>query len=108
MSESASQQGEILWDAVGKEFRISGDLTLATVTNVMAQATPLFSNAADITVDLGDVNHSDSAGLALLIEWMRVAAAANKPIVFQHIPRQMLAIAETTGLDAILPLKKKK
>ncbi len=106
MSELVSQQGEILWDATAKYFRISGDLTLETVTNVMAQAAPLFSDAAEITVDLGDVNHSDSAGLAILIEWMRVAAAANKAIVFQHIPKQMMAIAETTGLDAILPLKK--
>lgn len=108
MSELISQQGEFLWDTTAKHFRITGDLTLATVTEVMAQAAPLFSDVTEITVDLADVNHSDSAGLAILIEWMRVAAAANKTIVFQHIPKQMMAIAQTTGLDTILPLEEMK
>ena len=106
MAESVAQQGHISWDAEASCFRIEGDLTLATVTDVMEQAAPLFANAAEITVDLAKVKHSDSAGLAILIEWMRVAAAASKPIVFLQLPRQMMAIAETTGLTAILPLKK--
>ncbi len=104
MSQASIQQGEIRWDLQAAYFRIEGDLTLNTVTDVMAQAEPLFASAAEIIVDLANVKHSDSAGLAILIEWMRVAAAMNKDIVFQHVPKQMMAIAETTGLDALLPI----
>ena len=106
MSEAIIQKGEVTWNTAEQHFCIDGDLTLATVVDVMAQAEPLFVNAAEMVVDLANVTRSDSAGLAILIEWMRVVAAANKKISFQNVPKQMMGIAGTTGLDKILPLKK--
>lgn len=87
------------------EFQLEGCLNLATVTSVLAQAIAPFKEATAIKVDLSVVSQSDSAGLALLVEWMRIAAAANKPISFHAVPKQMLAIARATGLTDILPIK---
>ena len=41
----------------------------------------------------------------LIGAWMRQANASDKAISFHHVPAQMLAIANASGLDAILPIK---
>lgn len=89
----------------GNRLQISGELTFATVTSVLKQSQPLFQKAGDeIEVELGGVVRADSAGLAMLIEWMRRAAAEGRSITFLHLPEQMRAIAEASDLDSVLPL----
>ncbi|HLA75507.1 MAG TPA: STAS domain-containing protein [Gammaproteobacteria bacterium] len=84
---------------------LSGTLTFATVPQLYTQGAALFSNAATtVTLDLQGVKRTDSAGLALLMEWLRSARAQNKTIQFKNIPAQMMSIARLSGLDTILPL----
>lgn len=86
-------------------FKVSGELTFATVTEVLSESRRLFARAGDsIELELGEVTRVDSAGLALLIEWMREARALDKTIRFFDLPEQMMAIAAASDLDAILPL----
>jgi phospholipid transport system transporter-binding protein len=86
-------------------FSISGELTFATVTGILEQSRGLFAQADEvIEVELGAVERVDSAGLALLIEWLRLARDMNKSIRFSHLPEQMKAIAAACDLDSILPL----
>jgi phospholipid transport system transporter-binding protein len=86
-------------------LRVSGELTFSTVNNILKQSRTLFELIASLEIDLDDVTRSDSAGLALLVEWVRSANQANKKIVFHNIPTQMLAIATASGLDELLPLQ---
>jgi len=51
------------------------------------------------------VVRADSAGLALLVEWMRAARRAGRPLRYRAIPPQMLAIARVSSLDQVLPLE---
>jgi len=95
----------ITFDADSQTYNIRGELTLATAKAVLSESTDLFGNAAKLDIDLANVTRADSAALALLMSWMRQAREGNKPIQFQHIPAQMLAIAKASGLDEILPLK---
>lgn len=86
-------------------FTISGELTFATVTALLEQSRALFAQADEaIEVDLGAVERVDSAGLALLIEWLRLAREKGQAIRFSHLPQQMKAIAAASDLDSILPL----
>jgi len=89
----------------GDLLRVSGELTFTTVTALLAKSRPLFDQAGtNINVELGDVERADSAGLAMLTEWMRQAKARGASIAFFHLPEQMLAIATASELDSILPL----
>lgn len=84
---------------------LSGELTFATVTSLLEQSRELFSQADEaIEVDLRAVERVDSAGLALLIEWLRLAREKGLTIRFSHLPQQMKAIAAASDLDSILPL----
>jgi len=87
------------------EVGVSGELTFATVMKLHGKAVPLFEmQGGDLVVDLAAVNRADSAGLALLIEWMRWANKRGVSIAFRAIPDQLLAIATASDLDELLPL----
>lgn len=92
--------------AVGQGcYRVEGDLTYATVTTLRSESRNLFATAAgELEFDLGGVERADSAGLALLIDWMRSARAAGGSLRFRAMPSQMRAIAEVSDLDEVLPL----
>lgn len=85
-------------------FLLTGAMTFETVPALWRQSTALFDNGDSVTLDLHGITHTDSAGLALLIEWLRIARGKNKGIVFKNIPPQMMAIARASGLEQILPL----
>jgi ABC-type transporter Mla MlaB component len=59
-----------------------------------------------ISIDLAGVTRSDSAGLALLIEWLRESERQGRTITFLNMPAQMQSIARVCGLDGILPADK--
>ncbi len=83
--------------------QVSGELTFATVTALNGQAARLFaSQSGDLTVDLGGVNRADSAGLALLIEWLRWARLHGVALRFRRMPAQMRTMAAVSDLEPIL------
>ncbi len=91
--------------AVSGGFRVSGELVFETVPELLEQGRALFGDGAPgFDLDLGGVTRADSAGLALLVGWMRIAHARHRNIVFRNVPEQLLAIARVSGLDTILPL----
>ena len=85
--------------------RLAGELSYATVNNVLQETDTLFESFSLLDIDLADVTRSDSAGLALLVHWMRQADTGNKKLVFHNIPAQMVAIAAASGLDELLPIE---
>lgn len=87
-------------------LRVSGELSFTTVTALLEQSRPLMDSAQGwLVMELADVNRVDSAGLALLIQWMRMAREKSVDILFRHVPEQLLAIARASDLDQILPLE---
>ncbi len=86
------------------EFRVSGVLSFDSVAAVFKQARELLAGNDPLRIDLAGVERSDSAGLALLVEWTRQARAAGRSIGFANIPEQMRTIAAVSGLEAVLPL----
>lgn len=100
---NTSESFSLTFDADKQLIRVGGELSFATVKDVLLQSNDVFKSAADtFSIDLSAVTRSDSAGVALLVDWMRTAKKRNKKIVFHHIPSQMLAIAGASGIDELL------
>ena len=70
-------------------FKISGILDFTTVPSILEKSRSLFSSSTSINIDFSTVEHSNSAGLALLIEWMRNARLNNQQVSFHHLPLQI-------------------
>ena len=82
---------------------VAGALTFETVPGLYQNSSSWFSGAGDLTIDLAQVERTDSAGLALLIEWLRCAQAANRKLHFANIPLQVQTLIRINGLqDALL------
>lgn len=83
---------------------VNGELNFSTVPALLERGSALLAGRAGaIRLDLGGVTRADSAGLALLIEWLRVARRNHASIEIRNMPAQLRAIARVSGLDAILP-----
>ena len=77
-------------------------MTFASVADLWREAGLLFAGEQKFAIDLDEVTHTDSAGLALLVEWLREARSRQAEVSFHNLPAQMVAIARTTNLDQIL------
>ncbi len=89
----------------GANLRVSGAMTFATVTGLLRESQGLIgAGDGPLRVDLSGVSHADSAGLALLMEWLRLARGAGRELEYLAVTEQMLAIAGAGGLLEILPL----
>lgn len=58
--------------------------------------------AGDLTIDLSAVTKVDSAAVALLLEWQRVASAAGTTAAFVSVPPALCSLATLYGMDEVL------
>jgi phospholipid transport system transporter-binding protein len=84
------------------KFSLSGDMTFATAEQILRQSEDLFAKHTRIEVDLSKVEKADSAGLALLLEWITWANHSVREIRFTDMPQRVLAIAQTTEVEKLL------
>ena len=83
---------------------LQGELGFASVPSVLRHAGVNMLGKKQLTIDLRGVTRADSAGLALLVAWLRESEIAGNSIEFVNIPAQLLSIARVCGLDDILSL----
>jgi len=84
------------------QFSLRGELTFDTAERVLAASEDLFEPHTRIEVDLSGVDQTDSAGLALLLEWVTWANHTVREIRYTGTPEKILAIAKTTEVDPLL------
>jgi phospholipid transport system transporter-binding protein len=53
-------------------------------------------------IDLGAITSSDSAGLALLIEWLSVAKGAGRALRYENVPTQLHQLARLSEVDPLM------
>lgn len=83
---------------------LSGDIDLLSVLPLWQDATRHFRERFPVRVDLAQVGRCDSAGVALLVEWLRQAQARGLSLTFVNIPAQMRAIIQVADLEDVLPI----
>lgn len=90
----------------GDTLAVSGVLDFDTVQALQAEGVQWVKAQApaEFTLDLSAVTYSSSAGLALLLDWLRTARQNNKHPHLRDMPADMLALARVSGLEGILPL----
>ena len=78
---------------------ISGDLNFFSVMSLWQQSLTLFSSMRELRFDLAEVSSSNSAGVALVLEWIKYARAKQKPIQFTNVPNQLASVLKAAGVD---------
>ncbi|MBI3546693.1 MAG: STAS domain-containing protein [Gammaproteobacteria bacterium] len=86
-------------------FEISGQVTFQTVPQFLAYTDQWLRDSTQaVTIDMHKVTLADSAGLALMLEWMQLARAANRELSFANIPEQMHDLIRVNGLEKVFQL----
>jgi len=77
----------------GDRARVIGSLHFTTVSALLTAGVAAINAGRAAVIDLAGVTTSDSAGLALLIEWLSVAKAAGRTLRFDNVPSQLQQLA---------------
>lgn len=91
-------------DPNGTLIRVSGALTFASVVAGIDAFKPFCAHdqGTPLTMDFTETTHMDSAGLALLLQWKRMAHAVGRSIQFRSLPDQTRNLAAVFGLAKLL------
>lgn len=83
-------------------FRLEGVLDATTVVRLLNQGNEQFAGLPGAQIDLSGVTATDSAGLALLIEWLRGARERGQVMRFGQLPEQLSALARISEVESLL------
>ena len=92
----------VLEDQGDGHFSLSGEVTFDTAERILQASEKPFEEHTRLEVDLSGVTMSDSAGLALLLEWVTWANHTVREIRYSGMPERIMAIAKTTEVDGLL------
>jgi phospholipid transport system transporter-binding protein len=86
----------------GGRSQVVGSLDFDTVARLLPRGTAAISGGLAATIDLRGVTASDSAGLALLIEWLSVAKQKGRPVRYENVPAQLHQLARLSDVDDLV------
>ena len=83
--------------------RLQAPLLFSTVPALREQGVALISAAQEqLRMDLSAVTAADSAGLALLIDWLACARSAGTRLCYVRVPDALLALARLSDVAPLL------
>jgi phospholipid transport system transporter-binding protein len=103
-SNGASATVEVVEASPG-HIRVTGALTFDTARRAREAALRILNGSTastTIVVDCAGVQESDSAGLAVLIDFLSNADARGRAVTFANIPQGIRAAADISDSAAIL------
>jgi len=82
---------------------VTGELDFETASEALRSGSAALDDRVRAwTIDLGGVTAGDSAGVAVLVEWLSVALARGATLRYESVPAQMISIARISGLEDVL------
>lgn len=82
-------------------YIVDGDMTFPSMTKKTVTNFKFLTSGKNITIDLGGVGNADSAGLALMLEWVKVARSKRVQLHFRNLPTQIINLAKLSGLEVL-------
>ena len=83
-------------------FEVIGRLGFDTVHTIWDLSRAGLAAATQPSVDLGEVTQIDSAGLALVLEWIGSARAQGKQLRLLRVPPKLMDLARISEVDEFL------
>ena len=83
-------------------LRARGELGFETAAEALPAGLALLPKGQPCTIDLAGVSDADSAGLAVLVEWLAATTDGGGSLTFEGVPAQLRAIARISDLEDLL------
>jgi phospholipid transport system transporter-binding protein len=83
---------------------VTGELTFASARDARQLGLlVLESSRADrLVIDCAGVTRADSAGLAVLLDWLAWGRRKSRPVSLENLPPSLVAIARISEVDGLL------
>lgn len=91
-------------EASAGQFVVVGSLTFPSARHAAERGIRAFaaSSASALQADLAGVRTADSAGLAVLVNWLAWAYANQRKLTFSHVPASIVDLARISEAATIL------
>src|SRR3990167_6394962 len=96
-----SKQATITFN--NNQFLLSGELDFSNVMLIYEKSLSQLKQAQQLNFDFSQLHSSNSAGLALIVEWIKYAKQHKKKISLTNLPDNLLSIAKAAGIDKLIP-----
>jgi phospholipid transport system transporter-binding protein len=84
-------------------YRVETQLTFATVAALRPLGlAALAATESEVTFELGSVSQADSAGLALLVDWLAAARARGTRLRFAGLSPTLRSLARLSDVEELL------
>ena len=80
---------------------VDSDLTFQSIDGQYVKSLAYFKAGKEVIIDFSPVTNADSAGLALIIEWIKYSRSKRIPLRFKNIPDQLFNLAKLSGFDQL-------
>jgi phospholipid transport system transporter-binding protein len=85
-------------------FAVNGNMDFGSAAELLAQGKRDFPARGRIDLDLSGVTRANSAGLALLLEWMDTLQANGAELRLRNLPGALADIARMSNVYQLLPV----
>lgn len=96
-----SAHARLVGEGAGR-YRLEGEVSFATVMHLLHESRPSFEYEPNIRLDFSGVESIDSAGLALVIEWIREARRHGHSLEIHNAPQRLIALARISDVERLL------
>lgn len=102
--EPGRNAGVQIGESAPGRVAVSGELTFATAREARQLGLLVLegSRADRIVVDCSGVGRADSAGLAVLLDWLAWSRRRSRPLALENLPASLVAIARISEVDELL------
>jgi phospholipid transport system transporter-binding protein len=102
--ETANQVRIGISEPASGRIAVTGELTFASARDARRLGVlVLESSSADrLVIDCGGVTRADSAGLAVLLDWLAWGRKKSRVITLENLPASLVAIARISEVDELL------
>ena len=81
---------------------VEGELDFNSAKLVLESVSPHIKENASLVIDLAGISRANSAGLALMIEWLATARRSGSTVTFHHIPDGLRQLASVCQVDRLI------
>ena len=96
--------GVAVTESTAGHVSVTGELTFATARDARQAGVLVLesSRAERIVVDCRGVTRADSAGLAVLLDWLAWGRRRSRTVSLTNLPASLVAIAKISEVDELL------
>jgi len=101
LTNHPAERARFVHEGAGR-FRLEGEVAFGTVMHLLHESRHQFEHEQRVRLDFAGVERINSAGLALVIEWMREAQRDGWTLEINNPPQELLAVARICDVEDIL------